>query len=214
MIKVYENLGIKCAGVVFSYDETPLINELSFAVEPGSFTALWGESGVGKSTLLQCIGSLLTPTAGEIFVCDENVLQLKGKRKRAFLRNTVGFVFQNSGIVASWTVQKNLEVGGFSIRQEPVRLQKALDDFGIDRQMLKCAAHRLSGGQQQRVALARVALQQPKVLLLDEPTSALDDLNTARVIAFIQEFCDAGGTVLSATHDARLLAASDYQITI
>lgn len=204
--------GILCENLVFSYGKRTILDNLSFSVQTGDFCVLTGESGSGKTTLLQCVGALESPSAGEITVKGNPVTKLRGKQKREFLRNTVGFVFQNAGVVASWTVQKNLEVGGKRVRDNLEETTSALTHFGLDTSVLDRKVYQLSGGQQQRVALIRAAIQKPEVLLMDEPTSALDDLNAERVASFIDSLCADGVTVLTATHDARLIKHAQQQI--
>lgn len=191
---------------------------LSFNLSASQVMALCGQSGSGKTTLLQCIGSLERPTSGEINIGGVSVNNLKGKHQRLFLRRCVGFLFQNSGIVASWSVRKNLEISGVSVRSQGSKIApeaiEAFDHFALSPKLMDTAAYRLSGGEQQRVAMMRLALQKPEVLLLDEPSSALDDENTERLMEFIGEHCRNGGAAIIATHDARIIEKTDKIISL
>lgn len=211
--------GPQLSGDVTAYElsyEFPgrvLWSDLTFTLEGGQVMALCGPSGSGKTTLLQCIGSLDQPTSGNISVSGVSVNNLKGKEHRQFLRHSVGFLFQNTGIVASWSVRKNLEVSGARVRGQGSKISsetiEAFEHFGLSPKLIDTTAYRLSGGEQQRVAMMRLALRRPAVLLLDEPSSALDDENTEKLMKFIERHCQDGGSAIIATHDARIIEKSD-----
>lgn len=207
-------LGIQAKQLRFEYPSRTVWHDLSFTVTPGSFTAVLGESGSGKTTLLQCLGSLEQPTAGTLNVLGHTISTLRGAALRQFRRHCVGFVFQNAGLVASWSVRKNIEVGGYRIKNDPARAQEIFDHFGLPFDFLDTAAHRLSGGEQQRVGLIRLALRRPPLMLLDEPTAALDDKNSCRVTTFLRDHCDAGGIAIVATHDDRIIEHVDQRIEL
>lgn len=207
-------------GLGYEFPSRVLWRNLSFEMAAGGLLALRGQSGTGKTTLLQCIGSLEQPTAGTISVAGVSVNDLRGRDQRRFLRNAVGFVFQNSGLVASWTVRKNLEVSGVaaseSSRGKPLTPEalEIFEHFGLPPDLANTPVFRLSGGEQQRVAMMRLALQRPAVLLLDEPTSALDDVNTARLLSFVDTHRRNGGSAIIATHDARVIAHADCDVVL
>ena len=194
-----------CArGLTFEYPGRTLWQDLSFTATPGSFIVVVGESGSGKTTLLQTLGGLERPTAGTLHVLGDEPAKLGGRAKRDFLRNKVGFFFQNAGVVASWSVRKNLEVGGYQLRDDLERAREIFQRFNLPFEFINSPVNRLSGGEQQRVGLIRLALRQPPVLLLDEPTAALDDKNAERVTDFLTSHIGAGGIAIVATHDARV----------
>lgn len=208
------NLGIQAENLSFKYPGRTVWQDVSFTVAPGSLTALLGESGSGKTTLLQCLGSLERPTEGTLTVHGHPMSALRGAALRQFRRTHVGFVFQNAGLVASWSVRKNIEVGGYRVNNDPQHARAVFDHFGLSFNFLDTAAHRLSGGEQQRVALIRLALRRPPLMLLDEPTSALDDENSHRVTDFLRDHCDAGGIAVVATHDARVINHVDQRVQL
>lgn len=197
--------GITAKSLSFEYPGRVVWQELSFTLTPGSLAAVRGESGSGKTTLLQCLGSLEQPTTGSLCVFGQDVGALRGAALRAFRRNCVGFVFQNAGLVASWSVRKNVEVGGYRIKDDPERAREVFEGFGLPFDLLDVPVHRLSGGEQQRVGIIRLALRRPPLMLLDEPTAALDDENSQRVTNFLRGHCRSGGIALVATHDARVV---------
>ncbi|MDO4898540.1 MAG: ABC transporter ATP-binding protein [Rothia sp. (in: high G+C Gram-positive bacteria)] len=202
------------SGLRYSFSERTLWENLNLNAESGDFIALCGHSGSGKTTLLQCLGSLEKPSAGTIDFNGINPSKLKGKAKQNFLRKTVSLAFQNSGLVASWTVRKNLDLAGYEVKKDQARAEATFAHFDLDYSFLDKPVYQLSGGEQQRVGLIRLALRDTPLVLLDEPTAALDDDNTQRVISFVQEHCDKGGIAVIATHDARLLQYASSSVTL
>lgn len=205
-------MGITGRDLEFAYPGRVLWSDLDVEIEPGTVTAVCGQSGAGKTTFLQCLGSLEKMTGGELVVCGADMATLRGGSRRRFLRRTVGFLFQNFGLVASWSVRKNLQVGGVRLSRDHSDLEEVFDRFGLPIALLSTPASRLSGGEQQRVALIRLALRQPHVLLMDEPTSALDDENTTRLNDFVTDHCRSGGIAVIATHDARVIGRAEHLI--
>lgn len=102
-------------------------------------------------------------------------------------------------------MRKNVEIGGYRIKDDPERAREIIESFGLPFDFLDIPAHRLSGGEQQRVGLIRLALRRPPLMLLDEPTAALDDENSHRVTDFLRGHCRTGGIAVVATHDARVV---------
>lgn len=206
--------GILARGLAFEYPGRTLWQDLSFTVSPGSYTVVVGESGSGKTTLLQSLGSLERPSTGALHVLGQEPAKLRGSAKRDFLRNKVGFSFQNAGVVASWTVKKNLEVGGYQLRDDPEWAREIFQRFSLPFEFINTPVYRLSGGEQQRVGIIRLALRRPPLLLMDEPTAALDDKNAQRVTDFLTEHCKAGGIAVVATHDARVTKHADLTLQL
>ncbi len=206
--------GIKCQDLVFEYPGRIIWQDLSFTIGPGELTALLGESGSGKTTLLQCLGSLERPSGGTLEVCGQQPGNLRGKTRQQFRRDIVGFAFQNAGVVASWSVKKNIEVGGYRLKDDPEAAQKIFAQFDLPFEFLDTPVYKLSGGEQQRVSIIRLALKRPKILLMDEPSSALDDENTERVTNFLNHHCTTGGIAVVATHDARIIQYADNKIQL
>lgn len=200
---------IQATDLAFEYPNRLVWHDLTFSFDAGSCVALVGQSGSGKTTLLQCLGSLAKPSSGSLDVFGVRPATLTGSSLRRFRRESVGFAFQNAGVVASWSVKKNLEVGGFRLTSNQDRVKEVFDRFALDLSLLDSPVYRLSGGEQQRVGIIRLALRRPQLLLMDEPTSALDDVNTDRVIDFLSEHCAGGGIAVVATHDPRLIDRSN-----
>ncbi|MFW0108051.1 ABC transporter ATP-binding protein [Rothia sp. P7181] len=196
----------------FSFPGRTLWNDLSFTARSQEYVVITGESGSGKTTLLQCLGSLEKPTSGRIFYNDVEVSALKGKEQRSFLRNHVSFVFQNSGLVPSWNVRKNLEFGGFKVEEHQEQVYRACERFGLNTQLLDTPAYQLSGGEQQRIGIIRAAVRETPLILLDEPTAALDDYHAQCVLDFLQEHCRNGGIAIVVTHDYRVIEQTNSRV--
>lgn len=200
---------VQVADLSFFYGERVLWNNVSFEVRAGEALAVVGESGTGKTTMLQCMGGLEKPTSGSVRINGASPSELKGKAKREFLRSTVGYAFQGFGVVASKSVKYNLEIAGFRVDRNINQVHSLFDKFGLPHEFLTKPVYELSGGEQQRVALVRLALQDPHVLLMDEPTAALDDANAMLVTDFIRNHCERGGSAIVVTHDARVYDKAD-----
>lgn len=196
----------------YSFKERILWSDLNFSMNSGDSIFITGPSGSGKTTLLQCLGALEKPSSGSILFGNLRIDKLKKKERRSFLKNSVSFVFQNSGLVPSWSVKKNIELGNHQRTKNSDAVEDNLRYFCLDPQLLNQPAYTLSGGEQQRVALVRASLRQTPLLILDEPTAALDDTNAMIVSNFIDTHTALGGIAIIATHDPRLLNESRKNI--
>lgn len=193
------------------------IEDLSFTAEGGQLVVLLGPSGCGKTTLLSCIAGLLTPADGAIRVDDIDVIGLRGARRSAYRRETVGVIFQAFNLLPSLSAQANvmvpLRLAGMGRRAARERAIDLLDQVRLaDR-----ATHRpgqLSGGQQQRVAIARALAHDPPVIVADEPTAHLDGIQVEVVLSLIREIAEAGRLVVVATHDNRVTRLADSVIDL
>jgi putative ABC transport system ATP-binding protein len=193
------------------------IDQLSFTAEGGQLVVLLGPSGCGKTTLLSSIAGLLTPAAGAIRVDDIDVIGLRGARRSAYRRETVGVIFQAFNLIPSLSAQANvmvpLRLAGIRPRAARERAAELLDRVGLaDR-----AGHRpgqLSGGQQQRVAIARALAHDPPVIVADEPTAHLDAIQVEGVLRLIKQIAASGRLVIVATHDDRITKLADAVIDL
>jgi putative ABC transport system ATP-binding protein len=198
LIKVYTISGL----------EVQALQGLDLTVAPGELTGIVGASGSGKSTLLNILGGLDRPTAGRIFVDNQNLLKLSDHAMNVYRRRTVGFVWQQGTrnlmpyLTALENVQLPLTLAGTLGRSARARAVQLLKLVGLeDRQQHHVA--QLSGGEQQRVAIALALVNQPKLLLADEPTGEVDNA-TAQVIyeIFRNLNHELGLTILIVSHDA------------
>jgi molybdate transport system ATP-binding protein len=150
---------------------------VSFQVEVGQILVLWGPSGAGKTTILECLAGLCTPNSGEIELNGRMLFSAQHRINLPSRQRGIGYLFQNYALFPHMTVEDNVRFGlkaqRISSRQQKVFYQDLMDSFGVGH-LLKRYPSQLSGGEQQRVALARALVVNPRLLLLDEPFSALD----------------------------------------
>ena len=193
-----------------SFGATPVFDAVSLALRPGEFTALLGESGVGKSTLLNCIAGLDRADRGTVRIngVDLNLLDDDGCAR--LRRQHLGFVFQAFHVLPHLTVAQNV---GLPLRllgrPDEKRVEALLADVGLAGLGGRFPAQ-LSGGQLQRVAIARAVVHKPGLILADEPTGNLDPDTAERVLAVLRaEVGDAGAACLLVTHSAAAAARAD-----
>lgn len=180
-----------------------VLRDIDFSVNKGDVISVIGASGSGKSTLLRCLNLLETPTSGEIFYHDTNVLD--GSIKPHEYRARVGMVFQSFNLFDNMTVLENCMVGQQQVlkRSKEEARQIALDylqKVGMA-PYINAKPRQISGGQKQRVAIARALAMHPEVLLFDEPTSALDPEMVGEVLSVMQQLAREGMTMLVVTHE-------------
>jgi putative ABC transport system ATP-binding protein len=195
-----------------------VLREATATVAEGEFVAIRGRSGSGKSTLLNLLAGIDLPTAGDVYVKGVCLNRLSPRARTLFRRDNLGFVFQFFNLIATLTVQENVQLpaelpGG--PRGEAARRARAL----LEQVGLLDRAHdfpdRLSGGEQQRVAIARALVQDPKLLLADEPTGNLDDATGEAVLGLLDRVTrQAGRTLVLVTHSPLVAARADRVLAI
>lgn len=178
------------------FEEKVLFKNLNMKIEDGEFVIFTGESGCGKTTLLNMIGSLEPVDSGNIYVNGRDI-SIK-KNQRIYLQNEVGFLFQNFVLVDGKTVRQNLEMVNKRIRSE-ISIEESLNYVGL-LDKIDTKVYKLSGGEQQRVALARLWIKKCSIILADEPTGSLDKKNAEKVIELLKELNKNGKTVIMVTH--------------
>ena len=180
-----------------------VLRDIDFSVNKGDVISVIGASGSGKSTLLRCLNLLETPTSGEIFYGDTNVLE--GSLKPHEYRAKVGMVFQSFNLFNNMTVLENCMVGQQQVlkRSKEESKQVALEylqKVGMA-PYINAKPRQLSGGQKQRVAIARALAMHPEILCFDEPTSALDPELTGEVLRVIKGLKGEDSTMIVVTHE-------------
>jgi osmoprotectant transport system ATP-binding protein len=175
------------------------VEEVTLAIEGGSFVALVGESGSGKSTLLKTVNRLVEPGAGRVFVGGDPV----GARSPVELRRHIGYVFQNIGLFPHMSVAENIGViPRLTLNPRLNRSAELLDLVGLPRAVASRLPAELSGGQQQRVGVARALAGEPGLMLMDEPFGALDPITRAQLGEAYRELHDRLSlTTIMVTHD-------------
>lgn len=181
------------------------LKRINFEVLKGKFIVLKGRSGSGKTTLLNCLGGLDTPTTGKISIFGQDISAMDDAQRTRWRREKVGFVFQQMGLLPSFSCYENLDImarlGRVPRRERRGRIFDGLEQVGL----LDYFEHRpyeMSGGQQQRIAIARALVTLPELVLADEPTSELDSETTHQILAMLKNTVQRHGlTILMTSHD-------------
>lgn len=193
-----------------AFDSKVLFNDFSLEIPDGSFVVVSGDSGCGKTTLLNMIGAIEKPDKGTITVSGINPSARRSRNK--YFSETVGFLFQNFALLENKTVQKNLEIIKKSTRTD-VEIEDALKRTGLSDKS-KTKVYKLSGGEQQRLALARLMIKKCSVILADEPTGSLDEENGRVVMEILHELNRQGKTVIIVTHNREIVAEEEFVIRL
>ncbi len=194
------------------------LSDVSLDIFTGEYLSVMGPSGSGKSTLFNMIGALDTPTSGEITVAGIDLTKLTSTQLAYFRGNHIGYVFQSYNLIHSYTAIDNVALpllfSGIDYTDSVARAKEVLERVGLGHRM----THRpdeMSGGQQQRVAIARALANHPAIILADEPTANLDSVTGEDIIKLLKELSvEEGVTVVTATHDHKMLASSDRIVWI
>jgi putative ABC transport system ATP-binding protein len=200
---------ISARGVHKSYKlgEQPVraLEDVSFDIRAGEYVAIMGPSGSGKSTMMNLIGALDHPTAGELRIAGRDVTQLSNDALAEFRNRTIGFVFQQFNLLPRTTALRQVMLPLMYTRPRPAQpeamARARLEEMGLgDR--LDHGPQQLSGGQQQRVAIARALVNNPQILLADEPTGALDSKMSDAIMQVFADLNRQGITIVLVTHEA------------
>ncbi len=192
------------------------LDKVDLTVAPGDFISIIGPSGSGKSTLLHLLSGLDHPTSGSLTYDGQEIYTLPDKELSAFRRRQMGFIFQQFNLLPVLTARENILMPLLLDKKQPDEgyLSQLAELLGI-RNRLDHLPHELSGGQQQRVAIARALIAQPEVIFADEPTGNLDSKSGGEVMELLKGIRERmGKTLVIITHDNRIAAAADRQLTI
>jgi putative ABC transport system ATP-binding protein len=177
------------------------VDGVSFGIEKGTFNVILGQSGAGKTTVLNLLGGMDSPTGGRIVVDGEEISKLSEHDLTTYRRNQIGFVFQFYNLVANLTALENVQLGK-EICKNPLDSREMMIKVGLENRMDNFPSQ-LSGGEQQRVSIARALAKNPQILLCDEPTGALDSATGLMVLKLIGDVAsEMGKTVIIVTHNA------------
>ena len=195
------------------YVETPVFTGVSFDVAPGEFVAVIGESGVGKSTLLNCIAGLDTWDDGSVRLNGTDLGTLTDDQRALLRRKHVGFVFQAFHVLPHLDVAQNVALPLLLLGQpDAARVEAMLDAVGLAG-LGPRLPQQLSGGQLQRVAIARALVHRPTLLLADEPTGNLDPTTAAKVMdALVAQTRQHGASLVLVTHSEAAAARADRRL--
>ena len=203
-------MGIILDNVSYTYQEgTPFasaaLSDVSLSIEDGSYTAIIGHTGSGKSTILQLLNGLLVPTEGSVRVFDTLITPTSVNKQIRQIRKQVGLVFQFAeNQIFEETVLKDVAFGpqnfGVSVEEAEAIAREKLALVGIDESLFERSPFELSGGQMRRVAIAGILAMEPSILVLDEPTAGLDPIGRKELMALFKKLHQDGITIVLVTH--------------
>jgi putative ABC transport system ATP-binding protein len=198
-----------------SFGDTPVFAEVSLQVASGEFVALLGESGVGKSTLLNCIAGLDVPDRGRILLDGTDIASLSDDQRAHLRRERLGFVFQAFHVLPHLSVAQNVELPLRLLgRPDRRRVDGLLEAVGLAGLGERLPAQ-LSGGQLQRVAIARALVHAPALILADEPTGNLDPKTAERVLdVLLKQAHEQGAACLLVTHSQASAQRADRMLLL
>lgn len=189
------------------------VSDVSFDINESEFVVIVGPSGAGKTTVMNIIGGMDTPTSGSVKIADKEITLNTDKEMTTYRRDDVGFVFQTYNLIPNLTALENVELA----TQINTDSRDALETLSMVNLADRAANFpaQLSGGEQQRVAIARAIAKKPKLLLCDEPTGALDTETSANVLKVLRECSDVYKmTVVVITHNEAITKIADRIIII
>lgn len=196
--------------------EIPILKGINWEANKGSIQLLMGPSGSGKTTFISILAGLLTPSQGNVYLLGQEITKLSRKKRTAFRRYHIGFIFQNFNLFPALTAAENVEiilnVKGIQGKKARYEAQLLLEQVGLELYANQ-KPRDLSGGQKQRVAVARALAGNPPLIMADEPTAALDSKSGYQVTELLRRLAKENScTVLIVTHDPRIRDVAD-QIT-
>ena len=201
-------MGIQIKNLYYSYiKDIDALENINLSFESGTITALIGETGSGKSTLVQNLNALLIPTQGEVHVDEFVITNNKRKNKKIKqLRKKLALVFQFPEYqLFEETVLKDVAFGvknfGASVQEANEKAKIALKKVGIDESYYERSPFELSGGEKRRVAIAGILAIEPEILVLDEPTAGLDAQGVEDIMSLVMDMHNEGKTIIIVTHD-------------
>ncbi len=197
--------------------EVPALQGVSVEIGEGDFVAIMGSSGSGKSTLMNILGCLDRPTAGRYLLGGHEISKMSRSQLAEIRNRVLGFVFQNFNLLHRTSAVENVELpllyAGVPARPRRALAREALEKVGLGARAYH-HPNQLSGGQQQRVAIARALVSEPRIILADEPTGNLDSATSIEIMAFFQELCRSGITVVLVTHEPDIAEYAHRVVTM
>ena len=191
--------------------EVRALDGVSLTIDRGEFVAIVGQSGSGKSTMMNVLGCLDIPTRGDYHLNGVDVRELTDRELSAIRNKEIGFIFQQYNLIQNLTVLENVELPliyqGLGMDDRRDMALEALERVGLAGRV-KHKPTEMSGGQQQRVAIARAIATHPPIIMADEPTGALDSKTGLEVLGFLQQLNKEGTTIILITHDNSIAATA------
>jgi len=202
---------------VLSGETIHALRGVTFDVPEGDYISIMGPSGSGKSTMLNLLGCLDRPTAGEFLLSDVDVSQMSDDQLAEIRATRIGFIFQSYNLLSALSVVENIEVPLYYSNRISLsarkRCQELAELVGLG-ERLNHRPTQLSGGQQQRVAIARSLVNDPEFILADEPTGNLDSVTTTEILDLLERLNDEGRTIIMVTHEPDVAARTKRSIVL
>ena len=187
------------------------VDDISFTIQEGTYTMILGASGAGKSTVLNLLGGMDSPTSGSLRINGRDIARFNKRQLAEYRRNSIGFVFQFYNLIPNLTMRENVELAS-QICKDPLDAQETLELVGLGERSSNFPSQ-CSGGEQQRGAIARALAKIHAILLCDEPTGALDYKTGKAILALLYDLCKKSGkTVIVVTHNGALAPTADVLI--
>ena len=191
---------------------------ISFKINKGAFVSLIGESGSGKTTSLDLIGGLGSPTSGSVIIGGEDITKLNDRQLAYFRRKNIGFIFQTFNLIDVYTTYENIEyalhLANVPKAERKNMVYETLEKIGIEKYM-NHRPNELSGGQRQRVAIARALVKKPHIVIADEPTANVDSKTGQSILELMRELNETlGSTFIVATHSKQVMQYSKKVIEL
>lgn len=190
-------------------NEMTALKDVDFGVQKGEFVAIMGESGSGKSSLLNIIATYDQPSEGMLELNGQDLSKIPSNQVAKYRREELGFVFQDFNVLDTFNNKDNillpLVLSGASLKVMEARIAEISQFLGIE-EVLEKYPYEISGGQKQRVAIARALINEPSLVLADEPTGNLDSATSSQILEVIENVNKAGNTVLMVTHSLKAAA--------
>lgn len=226
MSPVREGQPVQSSAIIQARDVTKLytigdqelraLDGVSLQIDAGDFVAIMGASGSGKSTMMNLIGGLDTPTSGSLTIDGRDISQLDADHLADLRNRSIGFVFQQFNLLPRTPAVRQVMLPLLYAHPRPVDMEaearRRLDQVGLGNRM-EHLPRQLSGGQQQRVAIARALVNNPKILLADEPTGALDSRTSEEIMRLFSELNQQGITVVIVTHEPDIAEWARRRVT-
>ena len=197
--------------------EVRALDGVSLTIDAGEFVAIVGQSGSGKSTMMNVLGCLDIPTRGDYFLSGTDVRELTDQELSRIRNREIGFIFQQYNLIQSLSVLENVELPLVYQGIDPIdrreMAMEALDRVGLAGRW-RHKPTQMSGGQQQRVAIARAIATRPPIIMADEPTGALDSRTGLEVLDFLRQLNREGSTIILITHDNGIAATARRMVRL
>ncbi|MBD5545404.1 MAG: ABC transporter ATP-binding protein [Lachnospiraceae bacterium] len=208
---------MKLENISKKFGEKTIFEGFSIEIQQGDYVSIMGESGRGKTTLLNILGMLEAPDSGNVIICGKKNPKFISRATRNMRRKKISYLFQNYGLIDTDTVEENLKLV-LKYKRETAgernrNIAAALKQVGLSG-FEKRKIFTLSGGEQQRVALAKIILKNPQIILADEPTGSLDSKNRDYVLNILEELNKKGKTIVVVTHDKEVAKCAHLSVQL